>query len=175
MMTCPQCNFISNKIEFYNNLTFSLDEVYSFKKKNNNIVDILECFEFFQKLDSIDCQNCKNCYYTLTSCSKKILTSPKVLIINLERKGMQSFIKLNFYEYLNLNNFIFYNNNPMNYELIGIISYYETQNENKHYFSFCKTVNDNNWYKYTNNGIHNSSFQTASNEGSPYILIYSKI
>ena len=174
---CPNCQFISNKIQFYNNLTFCLDEVYSFKNNNNNIVNILECFEFFQKKESIGCKLCNNCHYNLNNKSQKnLITSPNVLIINLERKGMQSFIKLKYYEYLDISDYIYSKNsqNPAYYELIGIISYCETQNENKHYFSFCKSFKDNTWYKHNNNTTHSSSFQEASNEGNPYILIYSK-
>ena len=178
MMQCPQCKSISHNIKFYNNLSFSLDEVYSFKKKNDNIVDIIECFEFFQKFESIGCQICNFCHHILNNNSRKIIiTIPNVLIINLERKRMQSFIKLKLDEYLNLSNFIYNNNNnqcPINYELIGIISSYETQNENKYYFSFCKSFNNKKWYKYNKNGAQDSSFQEASNEGSPYTLIYSK-
>ena len=174
-MQCQNCKFISHDIQFYNNLTFSLDEVYSLKKKNNNnIVDIIECFEYSKKLDYIECQNCPICNKKFNFLSQKVLiTSPNVLIINLERKGMQSFIKLNFGEYLDISNFIFFKNQyHKKYELIGIISY-ETQNVNKHYFSFGKSSNDNLWYKYNNNSSQPSSFQEASNEGNPNILIYS--
>ena len=176
MIMCPNpnCQFVSNKIQFYKNLTFCLDEVYSFKKNNNNTVDIIECFEFFQKIESIGYRLCNNCRYKLNNDSqKKLMTSPNVLIINLEIKGMQSFIKLKYYEYLDISNFI-NNQYPSSYELIGIISYCETQNENKHYFSFCKSFKDNAWYKHNNNATQFSSFQEASNEGNPYILIYSK-
>ena len=174
MIKCSKCQFESNKIQFYKNLTFCLDDVYSFKNNNNNIVDIIECFEFFQKIESIGYQLCNNCHFKLNNYSQKnLITSPNVLIINLERKGMQSFIKLKYYEYLNISNFI-NNKYPSCYELIGIISYFETQNENKHYFSFCKSFKDNSWYKHNNNATQFSSFQEASNEGNPYILIYSK-
>jgi hypothetical protein len=50
-----------------------------------------------------------------------------------------------------------------------------SQNEYEHYFSFCKSFNDNTWYKYNNNITQISSFQEASNEGNPYILINSKM
>ena len=174
MIMCSKCQFVSNKIQFYKNLTFCLDDVYSFKNNNNNIVDIIECFEFFQKIESIGYQLCNNCHFKLNNYSQKnLITSPNVLIINLERKGMQSFIKLKYYEYLNISNFI-NNKYPSCYELIGIISYFEIQNENKHYFSFCKSFKDNSWYKHNNNATQFSSFQEASNEGNPYILIYSK-
>jgi ubiquitin C-terminal hydrolase len=175
-MECSNCKFISNKIQFYNNLTFSLDDVYSFKKNNNNLVDIIECFEFFTKIEAIGCQNCNNCKNNLNHNSQKeFITSPNVLIINLERKRMQSFIKLIFYESLDIRKFFKNNEHPAYYELIGIISKYETQNENEHYFSFCKSFKDNTWYKYNNNITQISSFHEASNEGNPYILIYSKM
>jgi ubiquitin C-terminal hydrolase len=177
-MQCTKCNFISHKIHFFNNLTFSLDEVYSFKNNNNNLVDIIECFQFFQRFDStsIDCQICNICNNYFNYNSEKILiTIPKILIINLESKGMQS-LKLKFYEYLDISNFLYYKNNscPIYYELIGIISNSETKNENKHYFSFNKNFKDQLWYKYDNNITQLSSFQEANTEGNPYILIYSK-
>jgi ubiquitin C-terminal hydrolase len=179
MMQCTNCNSISHKIQFFNNLTFSLDEVYSFKNNSNNIVDIIECFQFFQIFDStsIGCQFCNNCNYYINYITQKILiTTPKILIINLESKRMQS-LKLKFYEFLDINNFVYNKNNlcPINYELIGIISNSEAKNENKHYFSFSKNFKDKLWYKYDNNITQLSSFQEASNECNPYILIYSKI
>ena len=180
MMTCLNCNITTHNVQCYNILIFPLEEVRIFKGRNNNIVDIIECFEYYQKLDYMTGQNqiyCNNCHAMANSCNtSKIIISPNVLVINLNRgKGLQFDVKLTFKEYLDIRNFVYYKESPNYYELIGIVTHFGPSSMGGHFIAFCKSFVDYNWYKYNDAKVDISSFQEASTIGVPYILFYSLI
>jgi ubiquitin carboxyl-terminal hydrolase 8 len=179
MMKCLSCNAVTHNVQCFNILIFPLEEVRKFKNRTNGIVNIKECFEYYQKYDymkeenQIYCNYCKNmsdcCNYT------KLIICPNVLVINLNRgKGLQYDVKLNFGEYLNIKEFIYYNNaSPTNYELIGIVTHFGPSSMGGHFIAFCKSFVNNQWYKYNDAIVTSSSFSEASSTGIPYILFYS--
>ena len=180
MMTCLNCNITTHNVQCYNILIFPLEEVRIFKGRNNNVVDKIECFEYYQKLDYMTGQNqiyCNNCHMMANSCnSSKIIVSPNVLVINLNRgKGLQFNIQLTFKEYLDIRNFVYYKESPNYYELIGIVTHFGPSSMGGHFIAFCKSFVDYNWYKYNDAQVNISSFQEASTTGVPYILFYSSI
>jgi len=103
---------------------------------------------------------------------------PEILIIMLNRGNEnQSNVKIDFYGDLNLNSFIEIKNTGVNYELIGVISYLDEINKNKHFISFCKNPITNFWYKYDDscvNEIINFKFEVLD-YAIPYILFYKKM
>ena len=180
MMICLSCRVITNNIQCYNILIFPLEEVRKFKNRYNNMVDIIECFEYYEKDDymtgpnQIYCNKCKNMANSINK--SKIIIGPNVLIINLNRgKGLQFDVKLSFGEYLNLRNFIYYNESPYYYELIGIVTHFGPSSMGGHFIAFCKSFVDQKWYKYNDAIVTSSSFQEARSTGVPYILFYSYI
>ena len=106
----------------------------------------------------------------------KLIIGPNVLIINLNRgKGLQFDIKLTFGEYLDIKKFIYYDESPSYYELIGIVTHFGPSSMGGHFIAFCKSFVDQNWYKYNDAMVDISSFKEANTTGIPYILFYSMI
>ena len=171
MMQCLNCGIVIHNVQCFYYLTFPLDEVKIFKNKIENDVNIIECFENYQKGESMEGDNqifCNNCQ-TMANCfnSSKLLIVPQILMINII-KGEEIILKLE--EHLNIQNFVYYTQSPNFYELIGIVTY-----NNSNYIAFCKSFVDHNWYKYNNHQVENSSFNEANSTGIPYILIYSSV
>mgnify|MGYP003571337675 CR=1 FL=1 len=173
MMKCLNCNIVSHNVQFFNILIFPLEEVRKFKNRENKIVDIKECFEYYQKYEYMQIY-CNNCNLMSDSCNQiKLIICPNILVVILNRgKGLEFDVKLNFEEYLNIKEFVYYiNTSPTNYELIGIATRYGSG----HFIAFCKSFVDHLWYKYNDIIVNLSSFTEASTTGIPYILFYSKI
>ena len=181
MMKCLNCNVITHNVQCFNILIFPLEEVRKFKKRVDKIVDIKECFEFYQKYENMTGDNqiyCNNCNTMSNSCNcTKLIICPNVLVINLNRgKGLEFDVKLNFGEYLNIKEFVYYSNaSPTNYELIGIVTHFGPSSMSGHFIAFCKSFVDHQWYKYNDAIVTPSSFSEASTTGIQYILFYSKI
>ena len=167
---CTNCNFYfinSKNIQHFNFLNFNLDIIIKFKNYNFNCIDICECFEYFQKKENIflNCNICGAQMYKFT----KILNMPNTLIINFDYNGTK--VRINYKEYLNLKKNILFNNDIFYYELIGVITYINNENENN-FVAYCK--NDKCiWYKYNDNKVTKSSFREI--DGIPFVLFYSYI
>ena len=179
-MKCLNCQKITHNIQCYNLLLIPLEEVLKFKNRVQNTVTIKECFEYYHKLDykagknQIYCNKCKQMTNSVNS--KSLIIGPKVLIINLNRgKGHQFDVKLNFDEYININEFIYFKNTPCKYQLIGVVTHFGPSSMNGYFIAFCKSFVDNNWYKYNNSTVNLSNFFEAKTTGIPYILFYSMI
>jgi ubiquitin C-terminal hydrolase len=143
-------------------------------------VSIYECFEYFQKAENMTGDNqifCNNCHsYANSMNTTKLIICPKILVINLNRgKGLQYDIKLDFDDYINLKNFVFYAQSPSFYELIGIVTHFGSSDMSGHFIAFCKSFHDRKWYRYNDSIVTMSSFEEAKITGVPYILFYSYI
>ena len=168
---CLNCNNIINKYQRFNMLIFPLENVKNYKKRIKNRVDIYEFFEYYEKEGNINENQllCNHCHRMVKSDTKLIIT-PDVLVIFLDReKGLNFDIKLNFYKFLDIHNYICHKDSPKMYELIGIIVNLDKSN---HYISFCKSFVNNKWYKYNNTQVQLSSFEEASSTDFPIFLFY---
>ena len=177
-MQCLNCNATTHNIQCYNLLIIPLEEVRKFKNRIQNYVSIRECFEYYQKPEYMMGQNqiyCNNCKLMANSINNStLIVGPKVLIINLNRgKGLQFDIKLDFTEYLNIRDFIYFKETPTNYNLIGVVTHFGPSGDSGHFIAFCKSFVDNKWYKYNDAMVSPSSFKDARDTGVPYILFYS--
>ena len=183
IMICKKCKIITHNIQCYNILIFPLEEVRKYKKKAQNVVNIEECFEYYQKQETMTGQNqiyCNNCKSMSDSINySQLIASPYNLIINLNRgKGLQFNIKINFEEYLDINNFLHLKDKkdiPTFYELIGIVTHFGPSSMSGHFIAFCKSFVDGKWYKYNDAIVSTSSFNEVKNTGVPYILFYSAL
>ena len=181
MITCLRCSRTTHNVQCFNILIFPLEEVRKYKNKLNNAVDIIECFEYYRKQDFMKNSNqiyCNNCKAMSNSNNKtELIIGPNVLVINLNRgKGLEFNVKINFDEYLDIKNFIYYKeSSPTFYELIGIVTHFGPSSMSGHFIAFCKSFVDNQWYKYNDTQVNHSSFQEARSTGVPYILFYSYI
>ena len=180
IMKCLNCNIMTHNIQCYNILIIPLEEVRKFKNRAINQVTIRECFEYYQKPEymtgenQIYCNKCKQMANSMNS--SNLIIGPKVLVINLNRgKGLQFDIKLDFDEYIDINDFIYFKNSPCKYQLIGVVTHFGPSGMSGHFIAFCKSFVDNKWYKYNDSLVSPSSFPDAKNTGVPYILFYSAI
>ena len=177
-MMCYNCKIITHNIQCYNLLIIPLEEVRIFKNRIQNYVTIRECFEYYQKPDYMVGQNqiyCNNCKQMANSENNTtLIVGPKVLVINLNRgKGLQFNIKIDFDEFINLYDFIYYKNTNFRYKLIGVVTHFGPSSDSGHFIAFCKSFVDFKWYKYNDAMVSPSSFNEAKTTGVPYILFYS--
>ena len=180
MMKCLCCNSTSHNIQCFNILTFPLEEVKKFKGYSQQVINIYDCFDFYQKQDfmteenKINCNLCRRLSNSINQ--TKIIISPNILIINLDReRRIKDDIKLNFDEYLELKNYIYYPESPHFYELIGIICLLDSSDMNEHFIAFCKNSENIKWYKFNDEIVKESNIIEALNFGVPYVLFYNYI
>ena len=153
--------------------------------QNSNInykeVNIYECFEYDRKLNLMNGENsmyCNNCKIT-SNClmSTNLVTGPEVLIIILNRgKGIEFDVKINFFEELNLFNYIQYNNIGFNYKLIGVITHLGESGMGGHFIAYCLESISGKWYKYNDAFVDEvKNFQKEIIDfAMPYLLFYQK-
>ena len=177
---CQNCNVVLNNVQCYNILIFPLQKIKEYKMKMDNIVDLYECFDYNQRPDLISgksfyCNNCRTMVDNVNT--TKILYCPKILVINFNRgKGLEFDVKINFPEYIDIINYVYYkDNSPTFYELVGIVTHFGPSSMGGHFIAFCKSFGNQQWYKYNDAIVDPSSFEEAKNTGVPYILFYSYI
>ena len=180
IMTCVNCKVVMHNIQCFNILIFPLQKIKEFKMKNVDLVDIYECFEYYVRPDYMGGKTfyCNRCCQMVDNINTtKLLYAPKIIVINLNRgQGLQFKIKINFPEYLDISNFVQFNqNSPTYYELIGIVTHFGPSGMSGHFIAFCKSFGDQQWYKYNDALVSLRSFEEAKNTGVPYILFYSYI
>ena len=169
-LECLICKHITNNINICYLLTFTLNNISRDGNKEN--IEISDFFSPLKKSETAvnQCNYCKTKRLSYSNIS--LLTGPKVLILNIEReKNFKLNIKFNFDENLDLNDSIYYKNIKYNYQLIGVV----TKINNKNFIAFCKSFKDNNWYKYNDSIVTQSSFKEIKNSQIPYLLFYSLI
>ena len=125
---CGGCGAQTYNFQTYFFIVFPLEEVRKFKFGMNyqlitNTVDIYDCFNYDKKINFMTGGNSMYCNYCKQNCNSSICTvlttGPEILILLLNRgKGIQFDVKINFYDVLNLNNYIQYNNTGANYKLL---------------------------------------------------------
>ena len=174
------CNKTIHNVQCFNILIFPLEEVRKFKGYSQNIVNIYDCFDYNQKQEfmmgenQISCNLCNRLSDSYTQ--TKIIISPNVLIINLNRgKGLMYDVKINFPEYLELKNYIYYPQSPHYYELIGVICHLGSSDMGGHFISFCKNSENAKWYKFNDAIVNESNIIEVLNFGVPYVLFYNYV
>jgi len=180
IMCCQNCNVVLNNVQCYNILIFPLQKVKEYKMKMENTVDLYECFDYYQRPDLIGgktfyCNSCRTMVDNVNT--TKLLYGPKILVINFNRgRGLEFDIKINFPEYIDITNYVYYkDNSPTFYELVGIVTHFGPSSMGGHFIAFCKSFGNQQWYKYNDALVDPSSFEEAKNTGVPYILLYSYI
>ena len=174
-------NIINNNFNM-NNMNFNNNFNSFFDFQNQKSVTIYECFDYYQKIERMDgmnqmyCNNCKNNFNFLNQ--SFITTGPEIFIILLNRgKGIQYDIKLEFYESLDLGNYIEEKETGYKYNLIGVVSHMGLSGASGHFVAFCKNPINENWYNYNDDmvtAISNINEQII-NYAMPYILFYQKV
>ena len=180
MMTCCTCQRTLHNVQCFNILIFPLEEVRKYKGYNQNVVNIYDCFDYNEKQDymfgenQISCNFCNRMSDSLNQ--TKIIISPNVLIINLNRgRGLMYDIKLQFLEYLEIKKYIFYSASPHYYELVGVVSHLGSSDMSGHFIAFCKNSENCKWYKFNDAIVTESTIQEVLNSGVPYVLVYNYV
>ena len=201
---CSFCRNILYNYQIYYFIVFPLEEVRKFKYPqfyiNNNFnnypqynqinnynnipkeVSIYDCFEYDRKINNMVGQNQMYCNYCKanTNCIMvtKLVTGPEVLILLLNRgKGLEFDVKINFVEYLTLENYIEMKNTGYYYELLGVITHIGENGQGGHFIAYCRDPFTNVWSKYNDaivtevNNFKNDILDFAN----PYLLFYQKL
>lgn len=188
---CLNCRVMSYNYQIYFFLIFPLEEVRKFVLMNNggfnnnfntNKVNIYDCFNFDRKINSMSGDNAMYCNYCKQTCASQMCTNlttgPEVLIIILNRgKGIEFDVKLDFFEELNLSNYIEIQNTGTQYDLFGVITHIGESGMGGHFIAYCRDLwNNNTWYRYNDAIVTpvNSFKDEVVNFAMPYLLFYKK-
>ena len=186
----------------FNNLIFPLEEVKNMKYNNQmqsnnqmlfnnqiqfnnqinlNTVTIYDCFYYNQKTELFTGTNqnyCNICKQTYDSYyTNKIYSTPQslVLILNRGKNNMYN-VKLEFYETIDISQFVLDKNTPQVFNLYGVITHIGESGPNAHFVASCKSPIDNKWYRYNDAFVNpiDNVLKDVINFGNPYILFYQK-
>ena len=188
IIQCMNCGIKSYEYQKNSVLIFSMEEIYKYKYNfnqnminmsiNQNLINIFDCFDFYQRTetmigeDAIPCNYCKNICNSNYTCY--IYTSPEIFILILD-KPKNSNVKLQFFEELNLSNYILFNKIGCQYRLFGVVS--ETNERNGHFISYVRNPIDCRWYKYDDEYVYpiNNFTIEVIDSSNPCVLFYQKI
>ena len=172
---CGLCRNIIHNVQALNILFFPLEEVRKFMNYPINIVKIEDCFLYYQRQDiypSFYCNNCNQLYSAYNF--NKLIYTPPTLIINLNRgRGLQFDVKIDFQEYVDLSNYVYAQDSPNFYELVGVICHIGSNDMGGHFIAYCKNSSQYKWYKYNDSIVSESSFNEVKQASLPYVLFYS--
>ena len=187
-------NMINNMNNQVNNMNmfnqyniYMMNGQYQFNNNNNinniNEVNIYDCFEYDRKINYMTGDNCMYCNICKSQqdcyMSTNLVTGPEILILLLNRgNGIEFNVKIEFYEDLNLYNYIEYKNTGFNYRLIGVISHLGESGMGGHFIAYCRDpIILNKWYKYNDAIVDEvKDFKKEIIDfAMPYLLFYQKI
>ena len=190
IIKCQECQVASYIFQSYFFLIFPLEEIWKYKlslnQKNSNIiinkneVDIFNCFDHYRKINTMSGTQKKYCDYCRKTCnsliSTKLCTGPEILIIILNRGEGKQFIKINFFEILNLKDYIGMPATGFIYNLIGVITQNRKSNKLGNYIAYCKNPINNCWNKYDDSVVSPIiDFKSEVIDSSiPILLFYQK-
>ena len=177
MTTCAKCYTTIHNVQVLNILFFPLEEVRKYMYPSQNSVKIEDCFLHYEKQEiypSFYCNFCRQLFpaYNQT----KLIYAPPTLIINLNRgRGIQYNVGIEFGENLDIMKYVYAQESPNYYELVGVICHFGTNDMGGHFIAFCKNVDNCKWFKYNDGIVTLVSFKDIKQGGLPYVLFYSYI
>ena len=190
IQTINECNGCGNQIISYNVqniIIFPLEKIRQslMQKypKGFSYVYLDECFEENEKTEFLIGQNCIYCNICKKLSEAKLInkfnTCPEIMTIILNRgKGIEFEVEFNFPLRIDISNYVNSKNKSAIYDLIGLIIHSGGNDMSGHFFAFCKSNIDHNWYLY-NDGIvvmcsQNYDYE-IKNKGLPYVLFYQNL
>ena len=154
---------------------------FNYNIQNINSVNIYDCFEYNQKLEFFTGENsmyCNNCRGQMPASYNTLLyTTPEIMIIVLNRgKGIEFNVKLEFYEELNLQNFVQFKDFGYLYNLIGVVTHLGESGASGHFIAYSKSPIDGQWYRYNDDIVTkvHSFKEEILDYAMPYILFFKK-
>ena len=99
------------------------------------------------------------------------------MIIFIKRlKRVDSEMKFEFDEYLDIHQFIDFKDVGFSYKLIGVIVSLDEQGRDKHFIAFCRSPINQKWYKYDDMKVTLVSDNNKEIlKSNPSVLLYEKI
>jgi ubiquitin C-terminal hydrolase len=184
---CENCKNETTNYGIQNILIFPLEKIRinlarTFPK-GYICVNLEDCFkelcqpEYMQGENKMYCNNCgiqsDAKYFT------KMNNCPEVMTIILNRgKGNEFDVEFDFPFRIDINNYVIYKNRCTIYDLIGVLVHTGGNDMSGHFFAFCKSNIDNNWYIYNDSFVSKCDDNYAykiKNTGLPYVLFYQNI
>lgn len=150
IIKCKFCNYSEYTFQDFNILNLSI-----MKPNNTHISSLSECFEYYMQEQNhfnesrFSCHKCNNCKISTIT---RIISLPKVLIINFKRIGEGNNYNHNveISEVLKIKNLV--DNTFYEYTLIGFIKYCGGENS-RQYIAICKNFFDYHWYEYNDTKV----------------------
>ena len=183
IIQCSNCGIKKFNYQINSYLQFPLEEIKKHKQNqfinnNNNIITIYDCFLYNQRIEFLTGENalpCEYCNLISNSNYMSMIYSPPEIFILILDKPILSQIKLEFYEEINLSQFILANNFGSMYRLFGVVAE-NTTGINKHFIAYCKSPINYCWYKYDNDFVYlvNNFKNEIIDSSEPYVLFYQK-
>ena len=174
--------------QIFNCIIFPLEKVKNYKNqknnlnRNNNSVTLYDCFdqqrdpEKFTGDNKNYCNICSQLYDSLYT--TRIYSSPTVLVLILNRgKNNMYNIKLDFYESIDITNYVTMKQGKLIYNLQGVITHFGQSGPNAHFLAFSKSPVDKKWYRYNDATVTDVKDlkKDVIDFGTPYILFYQKL
>ena len=204
---CGGCKYQTFNYQTYFFIVFPLEEVRKYKQNNlnnygqynrfqfnqmnynnfnnnynSNEVSIFDCFNYDKKINFMSGANAMYCNFCKNTCNSSmctlLTTGPYILILLLNRgKGLEFNVKINFTEILDLSNYIQFNNQGAQYQLIGVITHIGDSSMSGHFIAYCCDPLFGKWFKYNDAIVSDVlNFQNeVINFATPYLLFYKKI
>ena len=175
---------INNQMMFNNQMQMQMmfnNQMQCNNQMMFNTVTIYDCFCYNQKTELFTGTNqnyCNLCKQTADSYyTNKIYSTPQILILILNRgKNNMYNVKLEFYETIDISQYVLSKDTPQVFNLYGVITHIGESGPNAHFVASCKSPIDNKWYRYNDAFVNpiGNVVNDIINFGTPYILFYQK-
>ena len=190
MTRCFGCNITKYSYQCFSFLIFPLLEAKKYCViagrippffYNQYILNIEDCFIYNQKIEFFTGDNqmyCNQCRQLMnSSMGTCIYTAPLVLILVLNRgKGNLDFReKFEFWEIIDLTNYVLFKQADNRYFLAGVITHLGESGDSGHFIAFCRMSEISPWFCYNDSMVTQTDFRDINTRGTPYILFYQKI
>ena len=183
---CLNCQCSIFNYQVYSFLMFPLLDVKKYKfsyyqnHSQNQIMNLYDCFNYFQKMEFFSGENhiyCMGCKLeTNANYCNLIYSTPIILTIILNRgKNNADFNeKFLFPMELNLDSYAQDKYNSNKFYLIGVLCHVGESSMNGHFFSYCRSHYQGNWFKYNDAIVSECDENEIFDATTPYILFYHK-
>ena len=183
---CLNCQCSIFNYQVYSFLIFPLLDVKKYKfsyyqnHSQNQIMNLYDCFNYFQKMEIFSGENhiyCMGCKLeTNANYCNLIYSTPIILTIILNRgKNNADFNeKFLFPMELNLDSYAQDTYNSNKFYLIGVLCHVGESSMNGHFFSYCRSHYQGNWFKYNDAIVSECDENEIFDATTPYILFYHK-
>ena len=183
---CLNCQCSIFNYQVYSFLIFPLLDVKKYKfsyyqnHSQNQIMNLYDCFNYFQKMEFFSGENhiyCMGCKLeTNANYCNLIYSTPIILTIILNRgKNNADFNeKFLFPMELNLDSYAQDKYNSNKFYLIGVLCHVGESSMNGHFFSYCRSHFQGNWFKYNDAIVSECDENEIFDATTPYILFYHK-